>query len=84
MEENKNKKKHKIFPMSSNVILSKLYHQYIPYFSEIIIEKINNSSFDINIDSNKKEEILKIISEKYHIIPDKLINSINQKLKENK
>ena len=49
MEDN-NKKSHKPLPTSSNVLLSKLYYQYIPYFSKLIIEEINKSSFDIHID----------------------------------
>ena len=79
MEENKNL--HKQLPTSSNVLLSKLYYQYIPYFSKLIIEEINKSSFDVHIDDNKKEEIMKNILKKYDIIPDNLIPSINKKLK---
>tara|TARA_A100001015_G_scaffold306266_1_gene400285 strand:+ start:286 stop:531 length:246 start_codon:yes stop_codon:yes gene_type:complete len=79
MEENKNL--HKQLPTSSNVLLSKLYYQYIPYFSKLIIEEINKSSFDVHIDDNKKEEIMKTILKKYDIIPDNLIPSINKKLK---
>lgn len=83
MEDN-NKKSYKPLPTSSNVLLSKLYYQYIPYFSKLIIEEINKSSFDIHIDNNKEEEIMKIILQKYNIIPDKLISSIQQKLKTKK
>tara|TARA_Y100000389_G_C17452112_1_gene515584 strand:+ start:2115 stop:2360 length:246 start_codon:yes stop_codon:yes gene_type:complete len=79
MEEHK--KLHKPLPTSSNVLLSKLYYQYIPYFSKLIIEEINKSSFDIHIDDNKKEEIIEIILKKYNIIPGNLIPSINKKLK---
>ena len=79
MEENKNL--HKQLPTSSNVLLSKLYYQYIPHFSKLIIEEINKSSFDVHIDDNKKEEIMKTILQKYDIIPDNLIPSINKKLK---
>tara|TARA_B100000902_G_C27285399_1_gene904127 strand:+ start:287 stop:535 length:249 start_codon:yes stop_codon:yes gene_type:complete len=82
MEDN-NKKIHKPFPSTSNVLLSKLYYQYIPYFSELIIEEINKSSFNIHIDDNKKEEIIKRVLDKYDIIPDNLISSINKKLKQN-
>ena len=82
MEENK--KLHKPFPTTSNVLLSKLYYQYIPYFSKLIIEEINKSSFEIQIDSKKEEEIMKIILQKYNIIPDNLISSIIKKLKQNK
>jgi hypothetical protein len=82
MEDN-NKKSHKPLPTSSNVLLSKLYYQYIPYFSKLIIEEINKSSFDIHIDDNKKEEIMNIILQKYNIIPNNLISSINKKLIKN-
>ena len=83
MEDN-NKKIYKPFTSTSNVLLSKLYYRYIPYFSELIIKEINKSSFNIHIDDNKKEEIIKKILDKYDIIPDNLISSIIKKLKQNK
>lgn len=76
MKQNKSKP----LPACSDVLLRKLYCQYIPYFSEIIIEKINESSFNINIDSKKKEDIIKIVLQKYNIIPDKLILTLNKKI----